>query len=175
MIILVIGGSSSGKSKYAEQCVLNLGEKRVYIATMQAYDKEAERRIKAHRNMRAEKNFDTIEQYVNVNEIEVDENTVVLIECVSNLLANEMCAENAKNVEKKICEDISVLAKKCEHLVIVTNEVFSDGASYDDFCKDYINYLGDINAELAKLADEVVEVVVGIPLVLKSNEEKEHL
>ncbi len=168
MIVLVIGGSSSGKSKYAEQCVLNLGKQRVYIATMQAYDKEAQRKVQAHRDMRAQKNFTTIEQYTNVQTADVNAKSIVLLECVSNLLANEMCAQNTINVKQKICDDITTLAKKCEHLVIVTNEIFSDGARYDDFCADYIDYLGYINQYLAKIADEVIEVVVGIPLVHKS-------
>ena len=42
MMILVTGGSGSGKSAFAEDCVLALGEKkRIYIATMFPFDEES--------------------------------------------------------------------------------------------------------------------------------------
>lgn len=34
MIVLVLGGASSGKSAIAENLAVNMGEDRVYIATM---------------------------------------------------------------------------------------------------------------------------------------------
>ena len=41
MIHLVTGGSGSGKSAYAEQCILDFGgTRRVYIATMQPFGAE---------------------------------------------------------------------------------------------------------------------------------------
>ena len=57
----------------------------------------------------------------------------------------------------------------CSHLVIVTNEVFSDGCEYDDSTTDYIRRLGELNVKLAKAADTVVEVVYTIPVVLKGD------
>ena len=58
---------------------------------------------------------------------------------------------------------------RCSHLVIVTNEVFSDGCEYDDSTTDYIRRLGELNVKLAKAADTVVEVVYTIPVVLKGD------
>ena len=46
MIHLVTGGSGSGKSAYAEQCILDFGgTRRVYIATMQPFGAEGQARI----------------------------------------------------------------------------------------------------------------------------------
>lgn len=43
MIHLVTGGSGSGKSAYAEQCILDFGgTRRVYIATMQPFGAEGQ-------------------------------------------------------------------------------------------------------------------------------------
>ena len=63
MIILVTGGSGSGKSEFAENCCMKLPavEKR-YIATMQAYDEESRARIRKHQNARSGKGFSTVEQ-----------------------------------------------------------------------------------------------------------------
>ena len=51
--------------------------------------------------------------------------------------------------------------------MVVTNEIFSDGIEYDEETLRYQKYLGQINAGLAKMADLVVEIVYGIPVVHK--------
>ena len=61
MLALVTGGSGSGKSAWAEDLVLSLGEgRRIYIATMYPFDEESHRRIERHRKMRAGKGFETV-------------------------------------------------------------------------------------------------------------------
>ena len=45
MMVLVTGGSGSGKSAFAEDRVLSFGDaKRVYIATMQPFDEEGKKK-----------------------------------------------------------------------------------------------------------------------------------
>ena len=91
MIHLVTGGSGSGKSAYAEQCILDFGgTRRVYIATMQPFGAEGQARIARHRKMRAAKKFSTIECYTNLKEVELEPGSDVLLECMSNLTANEI-------------------------------------------------------------------------------------
>ncbi len=178
MITLVTGASSSGKSLIAETIAVTEAAKLnckcdnlFYIATMHVYDKDGENRVQKHRNMRADKGFQTIEKYTNIGEIELPPNSSCLIECMSNLLANEMYdKDGAKdNSVNKILSDIALLAKKAYNLVIVTNEVFSDGNIYDEFCTEYISNLGLINQKIAGISDTVIESVVGIPVYLKGN------
>ena len=74
MLVVVTGGSGSGKSAFAEETILSLGEaRRIYIATMQAFDEESHRRIRRHRHMRAGKGFETIERYTELNELLIPE------------------------------------------------------------------------------------------------------
>ena len=68
MLTLVIGGSASGKSEYAEQHVMSLNGARIYIATMEPFGKEAADRISKHRQMRKNKGFETIECYTGLKE-----------------------------------------------------------------------------------------------------------
>ena len=90
---------------------------------------------------------------------------------MSNLTANEMFSDGsmrtADEVVQKITADIQNLAEKTDELVIVTNNVFEDGIVYDDGTMEYLKALGRINTNLAVLSDQVVEVVVGIPIGLK--------
>lgn len=168
MITLIYGGSSSGKSAYAEEYVCQSNcKKRYYLATMQANDPESVKRIERHRNLRAGKDFITLEQpYDIANTIVPEEDSVVLLECMSNLVANEMFRDGKVNSEKatvdKIIKDLEFLDSRVAQLVIVSNDVFEDGLEYDDFTKEYLRALGHINAKLAKMADKSVEVIVGI-------------
>lgn len=171
MITLVTGGSGSGKSEYAENLLVSCGEaRRIYIATMYPFDEESHRRIARHRNMRAGKGFETMERYTDLKHLEIPEGSHVLLECMSNLVANEMFQpEGAReHTVREVLEGIDRLNRRAGHLFIVTNEIFSDGALYEGEMEDYQNYLGEINREIAARASQVVEVVYGIPIELKS-------
>ena len=173
MLVVVTGGSGSGKSAFAEDRVLSFGEaRRIYIATMQAFDEESHRRIRRHRRMRAGKGFETIERYTELDELILPKNCVVLLECMSNLVANEMFREDGfhPEVSEKITEGVRNLLSQAEHVVIVTNEIFSDGILYEGESEKYKEQLGKINCNLAEMADAVVEVVYGIPVWHKGGE-----
>ena len=204
MLHIVYGGSASGKSSYAESFAMSLqGEgRRLYIATMYPYkwntteiDPETMQRIERHRAMRADKGFDTVECYRHVEHIVAKRQDVLLLECMSNLLANEMylepdsddgglaetmsevektgvgMSETLSPVSKKIVQALIDLSTRVQELVIVTNDVFSDGGSltYDESTREYVKNLAEINCALAREAATVTEVVCGIPVIVKKN------
>lgn len=172
MLILVTGGSGSGKSAFAEQMVLQLNKKpRLYIATMYPFDEECKKRIARHREMRKEKEFETLECFTHLHQAEVSGYGTVLLECMSNLTANEMYQEEGAHEQcvEEILRGTEHLLEQCEHLVIVTNEIFSDGIEYDPDTVRYQHYLGEINRRIARMADLVVEVVYSIPIVHKGS------
>ena len=69
MITLVLGGSGSGKSAYAEH-LLDGKTNKYYIATMQVYDAEGEKKVARHRRFRAGKGFVTMEQPRDIGEVD---------------------------------------------------------------------------------------------------------
>lgn len=167
MMTVVTGGSGSGKSAFAEDKILSFGPgKRIYVATMHPYDEESHKRVARHRNMRAGKGFETVECYIGLKNLDFSEDGVVLLECMSNLAANEMFEEDGagENTVEEIMEGVKKLKSQVRHLVIVTNEIFSEAAAYEGDTVRYQEYLGKINQSLGKMADEVVEVVYGIPI-----------
>ncbi len=178
MLVLILGGSGSGKSAYAEEYVMShfCDFRKYYIATMQICDEEGRKKVRRHKKMREGKGFFTIEQPVDVSaiaeKIQPDtKNDVGLLECVSNLLANEMFGGNEREdtivVSERVLAGIDRLHQLLGHLVIVSNNVFEDGLNYDAATVSYIQALGLINQGLAERADEVIEVVAGIPIRLK--------
>ena len=175
MIILITGGSGSGKSSYAEEEFSKLQNKgkKYYLATMKVYDEEGEKRVERHRKMRCNRGFYTIEQPQNIEEAVgkmVKEENAALLECMSNLVANEMYQEkfhSAKEVTDKVLRGIEILDEKLSYLMIVTNNVFEDGIVYDEMTSEYLRALDEINIQLARKAEKVVEVVVGIPVFCK--------
>ena len=191
MLHIVYGGSASGKSSYAESFAMSLqGEGRLlYIATMYPYkwntteiDPDTMQRIERHRAMRADKGFDTVECYRHVEHIVAKRQDVLLLECISNLLANEMylepdsnagsdMAETMSPVSKKIVQALVDLSTRVQDVVIVTNDVFSDGGNltYDESTREYVKNLAEINWALAREAATVTEVVCGIPVIVKKN------
>ena len=165
MIVLVTGGSGSGKSTWAEKLVASLpNENRVYIATMQVYDAESVKRVERHRAQRADKGFRTIECEKDLASADIAEGSVVLLEDLVNLMANEMF--DGGDVSR-IVPALNILAKKCRHLIMVTNDIFSDGIEYAESTQEYIRQLAEINNAAAQMADCVVEVVYSIPVCVK--------
>ena len=160
MLVLVTGGSGSGKSEFAENKAMSLGENRTYIAAMKPIGEEAQKRIERHRALREGKGFETVERYTDIKNLDVS--GTAILECMSNLLANEMFSGSGENAVSEILAGVDALMKKCGNLVIVTNEVSSDGMDYGGETEKYMKNLGALNCFLALKADEVYEVNCGI-------------
>lgn len=170
MMHLITGGSGSGKSAYAEAQVLAAGEgKRIYIATMMPYGEDGRQRVERHRKLRAQKQFETIERYTDLAGLSLPEDAVVLVECMSNLVANEIFEPSGakERTVDVVTEGIQVLNRQARQLIVVTNEIFADGVEYAEESQQYIRCLGEVNQRLAALADQVTEVVYGIPVKIK--------
>ena len=198
MIALVIGGSGSGKSAYAEQMAVKAAGNGslYYVATMQVYDEEGKKKVERHQKMRAGKGFLTIEQPRKLKEAakkvatekvaagkvaaeRVPAGKIVLLECMSNLVANEMFSEEnlsavmdeakIKQLSHEIISGVTALQDSCDILIIVTNQIFEDGIRYDASTMAYIRLLGDVNRQIAERAEQVIEVVAGIPIFIKKD------
>ncbi len=169
MFTLVTGGAGSGKSEYAEAHVTGLDGQRVYLATMEPFGAEAEARIARHREMRRDRGFLTVERFVDIGDAAVPEGASVLLEDLGNLLANEMYSPAGGGPEAAY-EGVLKLAEKCRHLTVVTNEIGLGGDNYEGDTLRYMEELGRLNCLLAARADRVVEVVCGLPKVLKGED-----
>lgn len=182
MIVVVTGGSASGKSAWAEHKLLACGEncRRFYIATMKPGDAEQQEKIIRHQKLRSQKRFTTIECYTDLAGLRLPppkpgEPLAVLVECMSNLAANEMfdIGGTVPEILSRIMAGINRLQTMADDIVIVTNEVFSDGGRYAEATQHYLKLLGMVNQELGRQARQVIEVVYGIPIRLKDGRESQ--
>lgn len=176
MLIVLTGGAASGKSAHAERILCEHvpeGE-RIYVATMQPFGETAERRIRRHHALRASRGFETFERYTNLASLDLPRCCGgILLECMSNLTANECFSPEGAGfdrAEDAIMQGIAHLQEQCGLLVVVTNEIFSDGRIYTEETERYIGILAGLNRRLAEAADYFAESVCGILLPLKGAE-----
>lgn len=184
MFHIITGGSGSGKSGYAEDTICRMKEETksrylYYIATMIPYGEETGKKIQRHRKLREGKGFETLECFTGLSHLTEDkrwfskkrqaEGICVLLECMSNLAANEMYEKSGsgKNAADTILRGVKELKEKCRGLTVVTNEVFSSMPISSGEMDDYLRILGEVNCRMAQEADKVTEIVYGIEVKIK--------
>lgn len=195
MVTLVVGGAASGKSEYAEHLIREAFQKApegislYYLATMSAKDPESNARIQKHRARREDLPYktwecpDMAELWAFVMGFSPKTPGIVLLDDFGNLVAGDLFSdlaegENPSPMPPEVLEEytreyvriFNVLLKKCETLVLVSNNVFSDdGAATvaDTGMEQYYKTLGALNQAVAAFSDEVYEVAAGVPLAVK--------
>ena len=142
-----------------------------YLATMEPFGNETLKKITRHREMRKDKGFDTLERYVDLKGTAemLTDRPAVLLECMSNLTANEIYRPDGagEQTADSIVDGVEELCSRCEHVVIVTNEVCSECTRDSADMIRYKKILSEVNRRLAQKADWVTEVVYGIPVEVK--------
>lgn len=181
MVVFITGGSGSGKSEYAEQRAVQLREndtasELIYIATMEAQDAESKKRIERHRKMRKGKGFLTYECYTHLEELLINKQQVILLDCLSNITANEMFSSRGRKEQTvpAIEKGLLHLIEQGKDVVVVGNNVFEDGMKYDEMTENYLLQMAKIHQFLAAQADEVIEVICGIPVFWKGEHHEIH-
>ena len=170
MLKLVTGGAASGKSAFAESLITKSGiNPRVYAACMVVRDGKDALIVERHRALRKNKGFITMEVPTGLEAVAFPQCGAVLIEDLSNLAANEcfMAQQGFDGAKERILSGMLCAKNACALTVVVTCEIGADGVAYDAWTQRFIVLLAQVNAEIAALADEVYEIVCGIPIQLK--------
>ena len=165
-VTLVLGGTRSGKSKFAENLTTPVG-KGTYIATAEARDLEMQNRIQRHQNRRGQ-TWHTIEAPLNLVDALATAETLgnpVLVDCLTIWLSNLM--ELERNIDKETDTLISRLAKLSCSVVIVSNEVGQGIVPTNALARRFCDHAGRLNQAVATQADHVFFVTAGIPAQLK--------
>lgn len=164
---LIFGGAASGKSAVAEQFCSELGGRCVYIATMQPFGPDAEKRIRRHYLLRKSRGFDTVEHYGDLADLTLQEGyDVALLEDAGNLLSNLLFGQRipAAQAAQRAVQGIAHLAEQAGQVVVVSNTAFSDGVDYAKETQGWIMALAELNNCLARAGAVVTEVICGVPI-----------
>lgn len=165
-LTLVLGGTRSGKSAYAESLFEGV-ETPLYLATGTAGDGEMSERIAAHRERRGEC-WKTIEEPIGLAAALLRESRPdqpILVDCLTLWLGNLMGGE--RDVNQLFDALISVLPRLKGPVVLVSNEVGSGIVPDNALARRFRDHAGDLHQRVAAIADSVVLVTAGLPITLK--------
>lgn len=166
-VTFVLGGARSGKSEFAEELVLAMGLKPIYLATGRAYDDEMEDRIATHKERRGA-NWETVEEPLALSDALMQsdfEGRVILVDCLTLWVTNLMMAGADIKTE---CEQLAnTLLKLKTPVVLVSNEVGLSIIPENKMAREFRDYAGFVNQRIAKISNEAYFIAAGLPLKLK--------
>ena len=174
-IIMITGGQRSGKSNYAERLALSLSEHPMYIATARVWDDEMRRRVSKHQERRGPC-WKTIEQDLDLWRVDIG-GGLALIDCVTNWCTNrylDMCGSDGAlpdvdDVYKELTDDFDRFTAQNGIFIFVTNEIGCGGISDNAMMRQFTDLQGWMNQYIAAKADEVVLMVSGIEVKVKTH------
>jgi adenosylcobinamide kinase / adenosylcobinamide-phosphate guanylyltransferase len=168
-IILITGGTRSGKSRYAQQLALSLSNNPVYVATAKLWDDDFKQRVKRHQNERDER-WTNIEEQRKVSDLQID-NRVCVIDCVTLWLTN-FFIDTKNDIDLSLAlfkKEIAALKEKQGTFIIITNEIGMGVHADSEVGRKFTDLQGWANQYVASVADSVVLMVSGIAVEIKAS------
>lgn len=180
-ILLVTGGSRSGKSGYAQKLAEALQGPRAYLATCPILDEEMAERCRKHQEVRSAAAWETLEEERDIADmIRKDrKHSVILVDCLTLWVNNLMYRaeqEGCLMTEEDIANDCRHVLDACGafsgKVIFVTNEVGMGIVPDNPASRRFRDLAGRCNQIIAAGADKVIFMVSGIPWFLKKREDK---
>lgn len=163
---LVLGGAASGKSAFAEDLVQRSGRPKTYIATARIWDDEMRAKVDRHIEMRGA-GWATVEAPLDLGPAlaGLAQNDVALVDCATMWLTNHMMEDtDLTKAEATLFRAIEACPAE---IVMVSNEVGHGIVPENALSRRFVQAQGMLNQRLAARADLVVNVIAGLPHVLK--------
>jgi adenosylcobinamide kinase/adenosylcobinamide-phosphate guanylyltransferase len=176
-IILVTGGTRSGKSSFAIELAEKKGNRRLFVATCPKLDEEMQERINRHQKEREGRGWATIEcerELAPLFTEKLDGYDVVLIDCVTLWVNNILYTEE---LQGNVINDLQI-RDLCNHwldaaadfsgaVVCVTNEVGLGIVPDNASARRYRDLVGTCNQTIGARAKQAFLVCCGIPVTIK--------
>jgi len=171
-IVLIGGGTRSGKSALALCFGRQLGQRRAFVATARALDDEMRARIERHQRER-EGAFDTAEapRALAATVRSLAAYDVVVVDCVTHWLSNLLLEDLTTDaILHDIDAFIETVAAARHHTVLVTNEVGMSVHPETPLGRTFVDLAGFANQRLARASDEVYFAVMGTFLPVRRSQ-----
>ena len=163
-LTLILGGARSGKSRHAEALVEAMPEPWTYVATATVLDAEMAERVALHQ-ARRDGRWRTVEAPLDLADALQSAEGPVLLDCLTLWLTNAMLGERDVAAEVERLE--RALAARTHPVVLVSNEVGLGIVPENSLARRFRDEQGRLNQRMAALADRVVLMVAGLPMVVK--------
>lgn len=169
-ITLILGGARSGKSHFAQRLAA-LHSPVAFVATARPSDDEMRRKIERHKAERPAE-WSTIEEPLALETVlqhEASNFSLLLIDCLTLYTSNLMTAENndPEAVLRRASRFCEMLPSVGSSVLLVSNEVGAGIVPMHPLGRMFRDLLGEINQRVAAVADNVLLMTAGLPLVLK--------
>ncbi len=169
-VTLVLGGVRSGKSRYAVK-LASQASRVIFLATAKPSDAEMSAKIKRHQEERPSQ-WLTLEEPLALDRILEQHDSadqLFLIDCLTLFVANLLEAEagNEEALNERTSCFCAALQSISSSVVLVSNEVGCGVVPAYAAGRQFRDLLGEMNQRVAALADIVLLMVAGLPLVLK--------
>jgi adenosylcobinamide kinase/adenosylcobinamide-phosphate guanylyltransferase len=169
--VLVLGGTRSGKSAFAQSLCEQIPGVHLYLATAPVRDDEMAERVRQHIEMRANK-WDTVEEYTEIGDAILSRQgdyDVIMIDCLTLWLSNLMCTHDFSKavLERYLSDLVSIINIFRDTIVFVSNEVGSGIVPDNRLARQFRDYSGIMNQTIGAACSEVYYVVAGFPIKLK--------
>lgn len=183
LLTLILGGARSGKSHYAELLASTVGQTVLYVATAEALDEEMRARVSSHQARRPA-TWTTMEAPLGVGSAlrawsQAALADVILLDCLTLLVSNVLVSQGGESqgmdadqawalVEAELDALLEAHRRLNAHLIVVSNEVGLGIVPAYELGRTYRDCLGWANQKLARRAGQVILMVAGLPVDLKS-------
>ena len=171
-VTLVLGGARSGKSRYGQRLAGRAARVTVIATGVAGSDEEMRRKIARHREERPAA-WTTVEEPLEVAraiETAAGSAELVLVDCLTFFAANllERFGDEDAAIEAAFEELCGALKAARGEVVLVSNEVGSGVVPEYFSGRRFRDVAGELNQRVAAIAGEVVLMVAGLPLRLKT-------
>jgi adenosylcobinamide kinase/adenosylcobinamide-phosphate guanylyltransferase len=165
MITLVLGGTRSGKSRYAQQLARQLSERPLYVATSRPWDADHQARIARHQRERGPE-WRTVECEIEIDALPLD-GEVAVIDCVTLWLTNLFSDADVERCLARARAIIDRLTERPAQLLLVSNELGQSLHAPTELGRKFVDLQGLVNQHIAARAQNVAWMVAGIPSYVK--------
>ncbi len=178
-LILISGGARSGKSHFAHKLALSLGQKRLFVATAQAWDEEMHTRITTHQEERGD-SYETLEEPLNLTDALSTRPPyeVLLIDCLTLWISNHLMIDQLtdQEIRESILAHVQAARRKAQYVILVSNEVGFGIVPEYPLARRFRDLNGTLQQALAAQAQRIYLAVLGqiLPLHKLRWEEGEH-
>lgn len=173
-LALILGGARSGKSRYGLGLAARCPAPRLFVATCEPRDAEMEARIAAHQKERGS-DWTTREVPLNLAATLQEAQAsygAILVDCLTMWVSNLLLQKDAPPGRiQTVCEDlVASLQQTTTPTILISNEVGLGIVPDNALGREFRDQAGWLHQRLAQVADLVVLVVAGVPLLIKASD-----